>query len=231
MSSCRSPWPWRGPACSPAAPSRGDPPRTWVRSCPRTERHLSQRVRPRWPGPADEPEVGPSRRAGTGIALTGRLPSVLLQLTFNGDRPNLLHRPCARAAGLSPHPASARRAGGRRPCSRTGDRGRHSRGDLGRRANLVSVYRTVNLLSAIGLLRVLHGGVGRREARYELNEPFSGHHHHLVCQACGRIEDVAGCLIPDDDLARVSRRLLRLRRFRVTEHDLRLLGTCQTCEV
>ena len=101
----------------------------------------------------------------------------------------------------------------------------------GRRANLVSVYRTVNLLSAIGLLRVLHGGVGRREARYELNEPFSGHHHHLVCQACGRIEDVAGCLIPDDDLARVSRRLLRLRRFRVTEHDLRLLGTCQTCEV
>jgi Fur family ferric uptake transcriptional regulator len=99
-----------------------------------------------------------------------------------------------------------------------------------RRANVVSVYRTVNLLAGLGVLRLTPGVSSRQPARYELGEPFAGHHHHLVCQGCGRIEDVAGCLIPADDLARMSQRMRRTRRFRVTEHDLRLLGMCGTCE-
>src|SRR5713101_4836375 len=61
-----------------------------------------------------------------------------------------------------------------------------------KRANVVSVYRTVNLLAGIGLLRTTDSVRGSR--RYELHEQFTGHHHHLICQVCGGIEDLQGCL-------------------------------------
>lgn len=100
---------------------------------------------------------------------------------------------------------------------------------LGRgRANIVSVYRAINLLVKLGLVRATDSG--RAGLRYELTEQFTGHHHHLICQRCGRIEDLDGCLLPDDELVRVNRRVWHLREFRVTEHELRLLGLCRSCQ-
>lgn len=96
------------------------------------------------------------------------------------------------------------------------------------RANLVSVYRAVNLLAETGLLRVTDTTNSRR--RYELNEEFTGHHHHLVCRLCGRIKDLRGCLLADDVLARVAARVRHAHRFRVTEHELSLFGVCGDCE-
>jgi Fur family ferric uptake transcriptional regulator len=98
-----------------------------------------------------------------------------------------------------------------------------------RRPNLASVYRAVNLLADAGLVRVTHTGRGRQVARYELADQFTGHHHHLICQACGRVEDLAGCLITDDALVQVSRRVREAKGFRVTEHELRLFGICAAC--
>lgn len=98
------------------------------------------------------------------------------------------------------------------------------------RAHIVSLYRAVNLLVAIGLLRATHlGREGRQEARYELNEQFTGHHHHLICHRCGRMEDLAGCVLPDSALAGLTRLVQRTRRFQVTEHELRLFGVCHRC--
>jgi Fe2+ or Zn2+ uptake regulation protein len=97
------------------------------------------------------------------------------------------------------------------------------------RANVVSVYRTVNLLVAIGLVRATDSARGRR--RYELSEQFTGHHHHLICRGCGRIEDLDGCLLEPKALTRVYQRLRQTRRFRVTDHELRLFGLCRQCEV
>src|SRR5215470_2374881 len=68
------------------------------------------------------------------------------------------------------------------------------------RVNLVSVYRTVKLLCDIGLLRATDAAQGQR--RYELAEPFTAHHHHLICRRCGQIEDLDGCLLESDVLAR-----------------------------
>ena len=48
------------------------------------------------------------------------------------------------------------------------------------RVNLVSVYRTVKLLCDVGLVRATDAAQGQR--RYELAEPFTAHHHHLICQ-------------------------------------------------
>jgi Fur family ferric uptake transcriptional regulator len=95
------------------------------------------------------------------------------------------------------------------------------------RVNRVTVYRTVHLLVSAGLLRAVD--TTRGGLRYELGEQFTGHHAHLVCQGCGRVEELAGCPIPDEALARFSHRIRQARQFRVVDHELRLLGLCRTC--
>ncbi|MFI5341286.1 MAG: Fur family transcriptional regulator [Candidatus Methylomirabilales bacterium] len=95
------------------------------------------------------------------------------------------------------------------------------------RVNRVTVYRTIHLLEAAGLLRAVD--TAHSSLRYELGEQFTGHHAHLVCQRCGRVEELAGCPVPDDAVARLSRRVRQARQFRVVDHELRLLGLCRTC--
>ena len=97
----------------------------------------------------------------------------------------------------------------------------------GQRVNRVTVYRTIHLLERLGLLRPVDATRGG--LRYELAEQFTGHHAHLVCQGCGRVEELAGCPIPDAALARLSRQVERARHFHVVDHELRLLGLCRTC--
>jgi Fur family ferric uptake transcriptional regulator len=93
--------------------------------------------------------------------------------------------------------------------------------------NLVSVYRTVHLLRGLGLLRV--ADTSRGIQHFELAEAFTGHHHHLICQSCGRVEDMDGCVLADKVLSALNRRVRRAQRFRVTGHDLKLFGFCQDC--
>jgi Fur family ferric uptake transcriptional regulator len=97
-----------------------------------------------------------------------------------------------------------------------------------RKVNLVSVYRTVHLLARMGLLRT--ADTSRGIQRYELDEQFTGHHHHLICQSCGAVEDVAGCLLADRALELLRREVRRAQRFRVTGHDLKLFGLCRRCD-
>jgi Fur family ferric uptake transcriptional regulator len=98
----------------------------------------------------------------------------------------------------------------------------------GGRVNLVSVYRTVKLLCDIGLVRATDAAQGQR--RFELAEPFTAHHHHLICRRCGQIEDLDGCLLEPDVLNRLGRRVRQSRRFRVTDHELRFFGVCRRCD-
>jgi len=86
----------------------------------------------------------------------------------------------------------------------------------GRGINLSSVYRTVNLLHSLGMVWRVQLGDGPQ--RYELAEDFRGHHHHFVCEACGRIEDVRRCPLEGADLGAGVRR-----------HHLELFGLCGAC--
>jgi Fe2+ or Zn2+ uptake regulation protein len=96
-----------------------------------------------------------------------------------------------------------------------------------RRANLVSVYRTVHLLEAVGLVRT--ADTSRGIQRYELAEEFTGHHHHLICEACGGVQDLDGCLLAERTLEMLGRELRRAQRFQLTGHDLKLFGRCHRC--
>ena len=90
-------------------------------------------------------------------------------------------------------------------------------------ANLVTVYRFANLLVEMGLARRIELGEGFY--RYEREESQTGpHHHHMVCQKCGKIEDFDGC-----DLAGLIGRLEAEKGFAVEKHQLELFGACADC--
>ncbi len=94
--------------------------------------------------------------------------------------------------------------------------GRLGRRPGGRGVNLSSVYRTVNLFRALRVVRRVQLGDGAQ--RYELAEDYRAHHHHLVCEACGRIEDVRRCPLEGTTLG-----------VNVRSHHLELFGLCRGC--
>lgn len=96
--------------------------------------------------------------------------------------------------------------------------------EAGEEINLVTVYRTANLLVDLGLARRVEFGQGYY--RYEREESQDGpHHHHLVCQQCGKVEDFHGC-----DIASLTTRLEEESGFKVERHQLELYGTCPLCQ-
>jgi Fur family ferric uptake transcriptional regulator len=93
---------------------------------------------------------------------------------------------------------------------------------------LSSLYRTLAILEEAAVLRKHHGPKGL--ARYELAEWLTGHHHHVVCVACGAIEDIE---IPRRDeyaLEAIAESLGDGAGFRVLAHVLEVEGVCQACD-
>ena len=98
---------------------------------------------------------------------------------------------------------------------------------------LVTVYRTLDLLLSLGLVRKLHLAEGchtyalslpgrRNETRG--NEPHS-HGHHIICQRCNRAVEFNGC-----DLDAVVTAVEAQTGFRVQEHWLEMFGVCPACQ-
>ncbi len=92
----------------------------------------------------------------------------------------------------------------------------------GRAASRASIYRVLELLQERDL--VVRLDVGDASARYELIDPGGEHHHHLLCDSCGR-------LVPfdDADLERSIDRLSRRMGFRTHGHEVVLRGDCAGC--
>ena len=91
-----------------------------------------------------------------------------------------------------------------------------------------SLYRTLTVLEDAEVMRRDHGADGI--ARYELAEWLTGHHHHVVCIACGRIEDVEVSEPEEANLHVVAARLGSSVGFRVLDHVLEVEGVCTHCD-
>ena len=87
---------------------------------------------------------------------------------------------------------------------------------------LVTVYRTLALLSEMGFVSRIHLEDGcHGYARTQLS-----HGHHLVCRQCQQAVEFPGA----DDLDRLIDRIEGRTGFLVEDHMLELLGLCPKCQ-
>jgi len=90
-----------------------------------------------------------------------------------------------------------------------------------------SVYRNLVVLEEAD---VVHRVVGTDEfARWELTEDLAGHHHHLICAECGRVEDVPASAGLERSVAAAAAAITRSTGFRTRHHRLDLVGVCESC--
>ncbi len=87
------------------------------------------------------------------------------------------------------------------------------------RLGLATVYRTVELLRETGSVRPLPA-----EGRATYVRCHPGHHHHLVCRACGAVEETELCAAPSAAV------LKRRHGFVAESHELDIYGLCERCQ-
>jgi len=96
----------------------------------------------------------------------------------------------------------------------------HRRGKtLCPKLGLVTVYRTLELLGELGLVRRVHS-----EQRCHSYVSAGDGHHHLICQVCHRVIEFP-CAGLDELLQSVSVRT----GYVITGHLLELTGLCPEC--
>jgi Fur family ferric uptake transcriptional regulator len=91
-----------------------------------------------------------------------------------------------------------------------------------RRVGIASVYRTLEQLSRDGHVQRIDIGAGT--SRFEPIHADGQHHHHLVCDECGKVEAFS-----DDELERALRKVERSTGYSVAGHDVVLRGACDDC--
>ncbi|MCD6553681.1 MAG: transcriptional repressor [Chloroflexi bacterium] len=89
--------------------------------------------------------------------------------------------------------------------------------DLG----LTTVYRTLEILSELGLVRRVH----LEKGCHSFASASGGHSHHLICNKCGEVIEFEGC-----DLSPLLERVAQRTGFVIEAHWLELFGTCPACQ-
>lgn len=95
--------------------------------------------------------------------------------------------------------------------------------EQGHAVGKATVYRTLPLLVACGILKQVRFDV--KQAHYErvFGEPP---HDHMVCRRCGRIIEFDA-----DEVVALRTRIARRHHFHVTGHRFQLSGLCWECSV
>jgi Fur family ferric uptake transcriptional regulator len=91
----------------------------------------------------------------------------------------------------------------------------------GKDAGIASVYRALELLTRMGLVRRVEVADA---AGYEPALPSGEHHHHVVCDRCGKVSS-----FEDEGLERAIDRVAGRLEFDVGRHDVVLRGACEDC--
>jgi len=84
----------------------------------------------------------------------------------------------------------------------------------------MTVYRTLDLLCELGLIRPIYQGTGA--AHYILLH--AGSHHHLVCNQCNKVIEFDECTTHE-----LGQQLSRQFNFQITSHLLEFHGLCADC--
>jgi Fur family ferric uptake transcriptional regulator len=112
---------------------------------------------------------------------------------------------------------------GRQDCVLTAHEIANQLDQHGSKVAIATIYRTLELLEELKLLKRLD--VGGQPARFEPALPGGEHHHHhLVCDRCGRVTP-----FEDADLERAIEALAKRLDHTVGEHEVTLRGSCPEC--
>lgn len=92
----------------------------------------------------------------------------------------------------------------------------------GRKVGIASVYRVLELLTSEGFVQRIDLGSG--VSRYEAVHSGGDHHHHLVCDSCGKVE-----AFEDPSLEQALVEVESASGYLVAGHDVVLHGACADC--
>ena len=93
--------------------------------------------------------------------------------------------------------------------------------DDGEEIGLATVYRVLTQFESAGLVERHHFESG--QAVFELSE--KGHHDHIVCVTCGKVEEFY-----DEMIENRQREVASSKGYEVTDHSLTLYGKCPDCQ-
>lgn len=87
--------------------------------------------------------------------------------------------------------------------------------------NPATVYRILDTFYKSGIVERFEFQEGK--FRYELSSKSD--HHHLICESCGKIEDISDCAIPS-----LEKDIKKKKKFLVKRHSLEFFGLCADCQ-
>ena len=87
---------------------------------------------------------------------------------------------------------------------------------------LPKVGRATEQLEELGLIHRVD--LGGNAFGYEKVDPTGEHHHHIVCDQCGKVEPFA-----DEGLEKAIHEVRR-SGFKISSHEITLKGTCKSCD-
>ena len=84
-----------------------------------------------------------------------------------------------------------------------------------------TLYRNIESLKDLGLVNQVR--FEDREMFYELST--SKHHHHLVCEKCGKVCDIENC-----EVMEIPKTVIKNSGFgKINRHSLEFFGFCNKC--
>ena len=90
----------------------------------------------------------------------------------------------------------------------------------GSRVGLATVYRQLTVLAETGLADTVTAPEGQL---YRACAPTHGHHHHLICEDCGRAVEIAP---PSEEWIEEA---ARRHGYTLTRHVVEVFGRCAEC--
>lgn len=82
--------------------------------------------------------------------------------------------------------------------------------------DFASVYRIIRLFKDIGIVEEVN--LGDKALKYEIQN--SGHHHHIVCEKCHKIQRIDLCLLD---------KISKMTDYKIVSHIIEFRGICPEC--